>query len=80
MAGAAHRASTLEAGSDRLGFPVAAARRMLVLKAHLHPERAGIIARYACGPTAQAGCDEEEICATRIILNKTGKTTKLAVW
>jgi hypothetical protein len=26
------------------------------------------------------GCDEEGICATRIILNKTGKSTKLAVW
>ena len=38
------------------------------------------VARYVCGSTAQRGCHEEGICATRIILNRTGKSTKLAVW
>ena len=45
----------------------------------------GIIARgqlrfYQRNQLSLLGIDEEEICATRIILNKTGKSTKLVVW
>jgi GAF domain-containing protein len=42
--------------------------------------RLGIIARYACGSTAQLGVKKEGVCAIRIILRRTGKSMRLSVW
>jgi len=50
------------------------------MKSHGDRKRVGIIAQYACGSSAQPGGDEEGVCVIRIILKRTGKSTRLSVW
>ena len=63
-----------------LGYPVIRKCVSPILKPHGHRERVGIIAQYACGSPVQLGGDKEGVCVIRIILKRTGKSTRLSVW